>query len=246
MGTGWFLSCQVESITAPTDNPISAGLELDSLRAWWGMRHSRHATAQNDVAAADGGVADERARSFSMTEPSSPQHQAPMAPATPISREVGGDTAADVPPQQHDQRWHHPQLAPRHAERHSDDAEWQDGQGSDVAVTGHDIRMKEFKRAFVRGYAADDVDTFLMYLAVEMDRRERYYRALTLDEALPTPVRTTSAPALDDELFDYPWIYAVEVGYWYLNEQEAARMRDQIEKLKKQQLRSPEIEVFTD
>jgi hypothetical protein len=31
---------------------------------------------------------------------------------------------------------------------------------------------------------------------------------------------------LDDELFDYPWIYAVEVGYWYLNEQEAARMRD--------------------
>lgn len=31
---------------------------------------------------------------------------------------------------------------------------------------------------------------------------------------------------LDADLFDYPWIYAVEVGYWYLNEQEAARMRD--------------------
>jgi hypothetical protein len=31
---------------------------------------------------------------------------------------------------------------------------------------------------------------------------------------------------LDDELFDYPWIYAVEVGYWYLNEQEAGRLRD--------------------
>ena len=31
---------------------------------------------------------------------------------------------------------------------------------------------------------------------------------------------------LDDELFDYPWIYAVEVGYWYLNDQEASRMRD--------------------
>lgn len=71
-----------------------------------------------------------------------------------------------------------------------------------MAVTAHDIRMKEFKKAFLRGYAADDVDTFLMYLAVEMDRRERYYRALSLDEALPVPVRTTATPALDDELFD--------------------------------------------
>ena len=31
-----------------------------------------------------------------------------------------------------------------------------------MTVTGHDIRMKEFKRAFLRGYAADDVDTFLI------------------------------------------------------------------------------------
>lgn len=32
--------------------------------------------------------------------------------------------------------------------------------------------------------------------------------------------------ALDKEIFDYPWIYAVEVGYWYLNEQEATHLRD--------------------
>ena len=31
---------------------------------------------------------------------------------------------------------------------------------------------------------------------------------------------------LDDELFDYPWLYAVEVGGWYLDEQEAERMRE--------------------
>ena len=31
---------------------------------------------------------------------------------------------------------------------------------------------------------------------------------------------------LDDELFNYPWIYAVEVGHWHLNEAEAARMRE--------------------
>ena len=30
---------------------------------------------------------------------------------------------------------------------------------------------------------------------------------------------------LDEEIFDYPWIYAVEVGHWSLNEQEAAHLR---------------------
>jgi len=31
---------------------------------------------------------------------------------------------------------------------------------------------------------------------------------------------------MDDKLFDYPWIYAVEVGQWHLDEDEAARLRD--------------------
>ena len=31
---------------------------------------------------------------------------------------------------------------------------------------------------------------------------------------------------LDDELFDYPWLYAVEVGRWVLSEEEAARLRE--------------------
>jgi len=32
--------------------------------------------------------------------------------------------------------------------------------------------------------------------------------------------------ALDENIFDYPWIYAVEVGYWTLNDREAANLRD--------------------
>lgn len=32
--------------------------------------------------------------------------------------------------------------------------------------------------------------------------------------------------AIDPDIFDYPWIYAVEVGYWYLNDQEAANLRE--------------------
>lgn len=31
---------------------------------------------------------------------------------------------------------------------------------------------------------------------------------------------------MDESLFDYPWLYAVEVGSWLLSEQEAARLRD--------------------
>ena len=31
---------------------------------------------------------------------------------------------------------------------------------------------------------------------------------------------------LDDELFDYPWLYAVEVGHWYLSDAEAERLRE--------------------
>jgi hypothetical protein len=30
----------------------------------------------------------------------------------------------------------------------------------------------------------------------------------------------------DDAIFDYPWLYAVEVGRWYLDEIEAARLRE--------------------
>ena len=31
---------------------------------------------------------------------------------------------------------------------------------------------------------------------------------------------------LDEEIYDFPWIYAVEVSYWYLDDQEASRIRD--------------------
>jgi DivIVA domain-containing protein len=42
-----------------------------------------------------------------------------------------------------------------------------------MKLSGHDIRMKEFRRALLRGYSAEDVDTFLMHLAIEMDQRDR-------------------------------------------------------------------------
>jgi len=34
----------------------------------------------------------------------------------------------------------------------------------------------------------------------------------------------------DDTVFDYPWLYAVEVGQWYLDDNEAARLREYLER----------------
>jgi hypothetical protein len=34
----------------------------------------------------------------------------------------------------------------------------------------------------------------------------------------------------DDRIFDYPWLYAVEVGQWYLDEDEAALLREYLDR----------------
>ena len=34
----------------------------------------------------------------------------------------------------------------------------------------------------------------------------------------------------DDRVFDYPWLYAVEVGQWYLDDQEAAKLREYLDR----------------
>jgi len=34
----------------------------------------------------------------------------------------------------------------------------------------------------------------------------------------------------DEQIFDYPWIYAAEVGQWYLSDDEAARLREYLDR----------------
>jgi hypothetical protein len=34
----------------------------------------------------------------------------------------------------------------------------------------------------------------------------------------------------DDRIFDYPWLYAVEVGQWYLSDSEAAKLREYLDR----------------
>jgi hypothetical protein len=37
-------------------------------------------------------------------------------------------------------------------------------------------------------------------------------------------------PLTDDRVYEYPWIYATQVGYWNLNNAETARLRDYLER----------------
>ena len=64
-----------------------------------------------------------------------------------------------------------------------------------MQLSGHDIRMKEFRRAFLRGYAEADVDDFLMALAVEIDQRDR---ELHTANGAPTHGSLANGSAVDD------------------------------------------------
>jgi hypothetical protein len=43
---------------------------------------------------------------------------------------------------------------------------------------------------------------------------------------IDTAEQGNSLSIMDDRLYDYPWLYAVEVGGWTLSDEEAARLRD--------------------
>jgi Domain of unknown function (DUF4159) len=43
---------------------------------------------------------------------------------------------------------------------------------------------------------------------------------------IDTAEQGNSMSIMDDSLYDYPWLYAVEVGSWSLSDEEAARLRD--------------------
>jgi hypothetical protein len=77
----------------------------------------------------------------------------------------------------------------------------------------------------------------LIYTAVPGSRRNRWFTdAPAAETNLMQGVRrlsrinaaeeATYITIMDDSLFDYPWVYAVEVGGWLLSEPETARLRD--------------------
>ena len=70
-------------------------------------------------------------------------------------------------------------------------------------------------RGFGRGWWQQDYPEAETHLLVSVRRLTR----VSVGE--PVTVRLT-----DDTLFDYPWLYATQVGYWDLSDEEVARLRE--------------------
>jgi hypothetical protein len=72
--------------------------------------------------------------------------------------------------------------------------------------------------SFSRAWTTDQPEA--EYNLTEIIRRLTRVNVATEDNAF----RTFSL--MDDALFDYPWLYAVEVGHWNLSDPEAERLRE--------------------
>ncbi|HVY79505.1 MAG TPA: DUF4159 domain-containing protein [Steroidobacteraceae bacterium] len=70
-------------------------------------------------------------------------------------------------------------------------------------------------RGFGRGWWQQDWPT------AETHFLESVRRLTRVDSGDPVTLRVT-----DDSLFDYPWLYATQVGYWELSDEEIARLRE--------------------
>jgi hypothetical protein len=79
------------------------------------------------------------------------------------------------------------------------------------------VRMQYSERSGARGWGRWLVD----YPEAEYFFTHGVRRLTRVDIGEPQIVRLT-----DDALFLHPWLYAVEVGYWYLSDVEAARLRE--------------------
>lgn len=72
-----------------------------------------------------------------------------------------------------------------------------------------------FRRGFLRGWWMQDWPAAEIHFAQGMRRMTRIQTGEGRHLRLPDP-----------HLFDYPWIYATQVGYWDLSRQETDRLRD--------------------
>ena len=58
------------------------------------------------------------------------------------------------------------------------------------------------------------------------DAEHHFVRGIDRLTRVATAEKGRILTPLDEEIYDYPWLYAVEVGNWFLNDNEAARLRD--------------------
>jgi len=58
------------------------------------------------------------------------------------------------------------------------------------------------------------------------EAEEHFMQGLRRLTRVDAAAEGTYVQPLDPELFDHPWIYAVEVGRWYLSDEDAAQLRE--------------------
>lgn len=58
------------------------------------------------------------------------------------------------------------------------------------------------------------------------DAEEHFLQGLKRLSRVNAGTTGIALQAMDPALFDYPWLYAVEVGRWYLSDEEAAQLRE--------------------
>lgn len=62
------------------------------------------------------------------------------------------------------------------------------------------------------------------------DAEQHFSRGVARLTSIDAAANGQILTALDEDIFDYPWIYAVEVGHWVLNDKEAANLRDYLQR----------------
>jgi hypothetical protein len=84
----------------------------------------------------------------------------------------------------------------------------------------HFVRMEYVdggggRRNFGQGWWMQDYDDAERHFTLNLPRLTR----ISVGES-------THLPLTDEKLFDYPWLYATQTGYWDLDDTEAARLRE--------------------
>ena len=86
----------------------------------------------------------------------------------------------------------------------------------------HFVRLAYSDGAYGRGYRYGGRSALVDYPEAE----DHFVRGVGRLTVLDTGNEARLLRPTDVNLFDYPWLYAVEVGYWYLDEADAAGLRE--------------------
>jgi hypothetical protein len=87
----------------------------------------------------------------------------------------------------------------------------------------HFVRMFYSDGAYGRGFRGGNYGSWTVDFP---DAEEHFFDGVSRLTRLDIGEQPRIFRVTDDAIFDYPWLYAVEVGRWYLDDVDAARLRE--------------------